>query len=113
MSYGVVVAWVGSPPDLSLINKPGNGFESYDQGFTLLLESVYTSLFQSEGGGKEDDEKIGDLSWFVVSGSTSVDNSGKVCLHIYNFELHVSHASGDHPGQYTQPCQRHPIFGQG
>ena len=78
MSYGVVVAWVGSPPDLSQLNKPGNGFESYDQGFKLLLESVYTSLFHCEGGGKEEEEKIGDLSWFVVSGSTTVDNSGKV-----------------------------------
>ena len=73
-----MVAWVGSPPDLSLLSKPGNGFESYDQGFKLLLESVYTSLFHCEGGGKEEEEKIGDLSWFVVSGSTTVDNSGKV-----------------------------------
>ena len=89
VSYGVVVAWVGSPPDLSLLNKPGNGFESSDQGFNLMLESVYSSLFQIEGGGKEeDDKKIGDLSWFVVSGSITVDNSGKVGLYIHNFELH-------------------------
>ena len=81
MSYGVVVAWAGSPPDLSLLNNPGNGFESFDQGFKLVLESVYSGLFQSEGGGKEDEEKIGDLSWFVVSGSTTVDNSGKVGLY--------------------------------
>ena len=86
MSYGVVVAWAGSPPDLSLLNKPGNGFESSDQGFNLMLESVYSSLFQIEGGGKEEDvEKIGDLSWFVVSGSITVDNSGKVGLYIHNF----------------------------
>merc|ERR1719507_1407220 len=52
VSYGVVVAWVGAPPDLSLLNNPGNGFESFDQGFKLLLESVYNGLFQSEGGGK-------------------------------------------------------------
>ena len=75
-----MVAWVGSPPDLSLLSKPGNRFASYDQGFKLLLESVYSGLFQSEGGEKEDVEKIGDLSWFVVSGSTTVDNSGKVGL---------------------------------
>ena len=79
-----MVAWAGSPPDLSLLNNPGNGFESFDQGFKLLLESVYSGLFQSEGGGKEDEEKIGDLSWFVVSGSTTVDNSGKVSLYDYN-----------------------------
>ena len=80
VSYGVVVAWVGSPPDLSQLNNPGNDFESYDQGFKLVLESIYSGLFQSEGGGKEEEEKIGDLSWFVVSGSTTVDNSGKVGL---------------------------------
>ena len=78
MGYGVLVAWVGSPPNLSLLSKPGNGFASYDQGFKLLLESVYTNLFHCEVGGKEEEEKIGDLSWFVVSGSTTVDNSGKV-----------------------------------
>ena len=81
MSYGVVVAWAGTHPDLSLLNKPGNNFESYEQGFKLLLENVYSGLYQSEGGGKEDEEKIGDLSWFVVSGSTTVDNSGKVGLY--------------------------------
>ena len=80
VSYGVVVAWVGSPPDLTLLSKPGNGFESFDQGFKLLLENAYSGLFQSEGGGREDVEKIGDLSWFVVSGSTTVDNTGKVGL---------------------------------
>ena len=80
MSYGVVVAWAGTHPDLSLLNKPGNNFESYEQGFKLLLENVYSGLYPSEGGGKEEEEKIGDLSWFVVSGSTSVDNSGKVGL---------------------------------
>ena len=114
MSYGVVVAWAGSPPDLSLLNKPGNGFESSDQGFKLLLESVYSSLFQIEGGGKEEVEKIGDLSWFVVSGSITVDNSGKVCLYNFIFELHFYHLSGDNSGHYTQPYHhRHTIFGKG
>ena len=84
VSFGVVVAWAGSPPDLSQLNRLDSGFESHDQGFKLLLESVYSNLFHCEEGGKEDEQKIGDVSWFVVSGSTSVDNSGKVGLFAFS-----------------------------
>merc|ERR1719507_1119701 len=38
VGFGVVVAWAGSPPDLSQLNRPDCGFESHDQGFKLLLE---------------------------------------------------------------------------
>ena len=84
VSFGVVVAWAGSPPDLSQLNRLDSGFESHDQGFKLLLESVYSNLFHCEEGGKEDEQKIGDVSWFVVSGSTSVDNSRKVGLFVFS-----------------------------
>ena len=79
MGYGVVAAWVGSPPDLSLcLNEPSSGCENSDQGFKILLESVYTSIFNCDGGDNAEDDKIGDLSWFIVSGSIIVDHSGKV-----------------------------------
>ena len=75
----MVAAWVGSPPDLSLcLNEPSSGCENSGQGFKNLLESVYTSIFNSDGGDNAEDDKIGDLSWFIVSGSIVVDHSGKV-----------------------------------